>query len=173
MGSSTGRRVTVAKASTGWERREGWRKDNSLGHQAMDGLAVLDLSGPAFLHSWTGVRGLDVTHRGDCMSLLPESPFKALILRVCDRPYIWSSQWAQPSHGLGSPGSHHSEGLCLDAGHRPLVSRGGTWGSPHQASWAAVQMPFALLFPSGKIVGGRRSSRVTVGAWPAEQTAAR
>ena len=57
----------------------------------------------------------------------------------------------------GTPGSHHSEGLCLDAGHRPLVSRGGMQGSLHQASWASVQMPLALLFPSGKIVGGEEA----------------
>lgn len=57
----------------------------------------------------------------------------------------------------GTPGSHRSEGLCLDAGHRPLVSRSGTWGSPHQASWASIQMPFALLFPSGKTGGGEEA----------------
>lgn len=57
----------------------------------------------------------------------------------------------------GTPGSYHSEGLCLDAGHRPLVSRGGMQGSPHQASWASVQTPLALLFPSGKIVGGKEA----------------
>jgi hypothetical protein len=65
MGSATGRSVTVAKASTEWERKGAQKKDISLGHQAMGGLAVLDLSGSAFLHSWTGVRGPNVTQRGD------------------------------------------------------------------------------------------------------------
>ena len=45
MGSATGRSVTVAKASTEWERKGAQKKDISLGHQAMGGLAVLDLSG--------------------------------------------------------------------------------------------------------------------------------
>lgn len=42
----------------------------------------------------------------------------------------------------------------LDTGHSLLVSKGGIWSSPHQASWAGVQMPFAPLLPSGKTVGG-------------------
>lgn len=80
------------------------------------------------------------------MSLLPGSLFKALILRVCDRPYGWITAFPQSGQCEdGTPGSHHSEGLCLDTGHRPLVSRGGMWGSPHQASWARVQMLFALV----------------------------
>lgn len=67
-------------------------------------------------------------------------------------------------------GTHHSKGLCLDAGHRPLVSKSGVWGRPHKAFWAGIQMPFALLLPSGKTVGGAEASGVEVEAWPAEQT---
>lgn len=84
---------------------------------------------------------------------------------------MWNTAFSQSGQCEGgTPGSHHSEGLCLDAGHRPLVSRGGMSAVPTRLPGPESKCHLLFCFLLGRLWEGKRPSRVRVGAWPAEQT---